>query len=69
MKLDRQITLPEGYGAHMHALDDDFEISETDLNDGYYHMFLFFLIFFFFKHRKLRAGRTDVGSGISISLY
>ncbi|KAA6338844.1 MAG: hypothetical protein EZS28_052666 [Streblomastix strix] len=38
MKLDRQITLPEGYGAHIHALDDDFEISETDLNDENYEL-------------------------------
>ncbi|KAA6371809.1 MAG: hypothetical protein EZS28_032664 [Streblomastix strix] len=34
MKLDRQTTLPAGYGAHISALDEDFAISETDVNDG-----------------------------------
>jgi hypothetical protein len=48
MKLDRQITLPEGYGAHISDIGDEFDISETDANDGLYHMFIFLLLIFFF---------------------
>ncbi|KAA6400378.1 MAG: hypothetical protein EZS28_004092 [Streblomastix strix] len=38
MKLDRRITLPEGYRANIPALGDDFDISETDVNDENYEL-------------------------------